>query len=140
MAGFNDDIIDTFRANDGVLGGPWEGKTVILLHHVGRRSGKEFVTPAVAAPDGDSYVICGTQAGAPTDPQWVANLEAATGPATIELGPATITVDYEVIRPGDPAWADLYAVWRAYWPAAADYEKKTDRKFPVVRLHVPPSA
>jgi deazaflavin-dependent oxidoreductase (nitroreductase family) len=137
---FNDTIIDTFRANDGVVGQPWEGKTLVLLHHTGRRSGKEYVTPLVAAPDGDAYVICGSLGGAPEDPQWVSNLEAATGPATIELGAATLTADYDVVRPGDPRWADLYGVWRDYWPDAREYEKKTDRKFPVVRLQVPPSA
>ena len=140
MASFNDSIIAKFRETDGDVGGHWEGKTLILLHHIGRSSGKEFVTPLVAAPDGDAYVICGSLGGAPDDPQWVANLETATGPATIELGAATLTVDYEVVRPGDERWEDLYAVWRDYWPDAAEYEKKTDRKFPVVRLQVPPSA
>ena len=140
MASFNDTIIDTFRANDGVVGMHWEGKTLILLHHVGRRSGKEFVTPLVAAPDADAYVVCASLAGAPEEPQWVANLEAATGPATIELGASTLEVDYQVVRPGDPRWESLYGIWRDYWPDAREYEKKTDRKFPVVRLQVPPSA
>jgi deazaflavin-dependent oxidoreductase (nitroreductase family) len=140
MASFNDQTIAAFRANQGVAGPPWEGKTLILLHHTGRRSGKEFVTPLVAAPDGEAYIICGSLGGAPEDPQWVANLEAGDGRATIELGPATITVDYEVLRPGDPRWADSYGIWREYWPDAREYEKMTDRKFPVVRLLVPPSA
>ncbi len=140
MASFNDSIIDVFRANDGVVGMHWEGKTLVLLHHIGRRSGNEFVTPLVAAPDGDAYVVCASGGGAPADPQWVANLEAAAGPATIELGAATFTVDYEVVRPGHPRWAELYGVWRDYWPDTVEYEKKTDRKFPVVRLLVPPSA
>jgi deazaflavin-dependent oxidoreductase (nitroreductase family) len=140
MASFNDDIIATFRANDGVVGRHWEGKTLVLLHHLGRRSGTEYVTPLVAAPDGDAYIVCGSLGGAPDDPQWVGNLEAADGAATIELGPATFAVDYEVIRPGDPRWADNYSIWREYWPDAREYEKKTDRKFPVVRLRVPPSA
>ena len=140
MASFNDNIIETFRANDGVVGGHWEGKTLVLLHHVGRRSGKEFVTPLVAAPDGDAYVICGSLGGAPEDPQWVANLEAAAGPATIELGAATVTADYQVVRSGDPRWEDLYGIWREYWPDAREYEKQTNRKFPVVRLQVAPSA
>ena len=140
MASFNDTIIERFRANDGLVGMHWEDKTLVLLHHVGRQSGKEFVTPLVAAPDGDAYILCASLGGAPEDPQWVANLEAATGPATIELGAARIAVDYEVVRPGDPRWEDLYGIWREYWPDALEYEKKTDRKFPVVRLQVPPSA
>jgi deazaflavin-dependent oxidoreductase (nitroreductase family) len=140
MTSFNDTIIDTFRANAGVVGMHWEGKTLILLHHVGRRSGQEFVTPLVAAPDGDAYVVCASLGGAPEHPQWVANLEAGPGQATIELGAATLSAAYEVVRPGDPRWAELYGIWRDYWPDAREYEKKTDRQFPVVRLQVPPSA
>jgi deazaflavin-dependent oxidoreductase (nitroreductase family) len=136
MASWNDTVIETFRANDGVVGGHWEGKMLILLHSVGRRSGKEYVSPLVAAPDGDGYVICGSLGGAPTDPQWVANLEAASGPVTIELGPDTLKADHTVVRPGDAEWERLYGIWREYWPDAAEYEKKTDRKFPVARLRV----
>jgi deazaflavin-dependent oxidoreductase (nitroreductase family) len=136
MASWNDTVIETFRANDGVVGGHWEGKTLILLHSVGRRSGKEYVSPLVAAPDGDGSVICGSLGGAPTDPQWVANLEAASGPVTIELGPDTLKADYTVVRPGHAEWERLYGIWRGYWPDAAEYEKKTDRKFPVARLRV----
>jgi deazaflavin-dependent oxidoreductase (nitroreductase family) len=136
MASWNDTVIETFRANDGVVGGHWEGKTLILLHGVGRRSGKEYVHPLVAAPDGDGYVICGSLGGAPTDPQWVANLEAASGPVTIELGTDTLKADHTVVRPGDAEWERLYGIWREYWPDAAEYEKKTDRKFPVARLRV----
>jgi len=114
MASWNDTVIETFRANDGVVGGHWEGKTLILLHSVGRRSGKEYVNPLVAAPDGDGYVICGSLGGAPTDPQWVANLEAASGPVTIELGTDTLKADHTVVRPGDAEWERLYGIWREY--------------------------
>jgi deazaflavin-dependent oxidoreductase (nitroreductase family) len=136
MASFNDTVIENFRTADGVLDGHWEGKTTLLLHVKGRKSGKEFVNPLVAAPDGDSYVVCGSAGGAPADPQWVANLEATDGPVTIELGADTLEAEHRVVRPGDADWDRLYAVWRAYWPDAADYETKTDRKFPVAVLTV----
>lgn len=136
MASWNDSVIETFRANGGVLGGPWEGKTVILMHSVGRRTGKEYVHPLVAAPDGDAFVVCGTQGGSPTEPRWVGNLEAASPPVTIEFGKQTVTADYTVVRPGDPEWERLYQAWRDYWPGAAEYEKKTDRRFPVARLRI----
>jgi deazaflavin-dependent oxidoreductase (nitroreductase family) len=133
MASFNDTVIDDFRANDGVLGGYWEGKTTLLLHTPGRKSGKNFVNPLVAAPDGDSYVLCGSAGGAPADPQWIANLEALDGPVTIELGKETLQAQHRVVRPGrDADWERLYGVWKEYWPLAADYETKTDRQFPVV--------
>jgi deazaflavin-dependent oxidoreductase (nitroreductase family) len=136
MASWNDTVIETFRANDGVVGGHWEGKTLILLHTRGRRSGTTYVNPLVAAPDGAGYVVCGSLGGAPTDPQWVSNLETASGPATIEVGDKTVEASYTVVRPGNPEWDRLYGIWREYWPDAAEYEKKTERKFPVVRLEV----
>jgi deazaflavin-dependent oxidoreductase (nitroreductase family) len=137
MASFNDTVIENFRANAGVLGGHWEGKETLLLHTPGRKTGKEFVNPLVAAPDGDSYIVCGSGAGAPDDPQWVANLEAVDGPVTVELGADTVQADHRVVRPGrDDDWDRLYGIWRAYWPDAADYETKTDRKFPVAVITV----
>jgi deazaflavin-dependent oxidoreductase (nitroreductase family) len=137
MASFNDTVIEDFRANDGVLGGYWEGKTVLLLHAPGRKSGKEFVNPLVAAPNDGSYIVCASAGGTPDDPQWVSNLEAVDGPVTIELGADTVQADHRVIRPGrDDDWDRLYGVWRAYWPEAAEYEKKTDRKFPVAVITV----
>ena len=54
MPSMNDQIIETFRTNAGVVGGHFEGKRLVLLHYVGRRSGQERVTPAVAASDGDA--------------------------------------------------------------------------------------
>ncbi|MFC4942835.1 nitroreductase/quinone reductase family protein [Pseudonocardia sp. GCM10023141] len=137
MASFNDSVIEDFRAKDGVLGGHWEGKKTLLLHVPGRKSGRDLVNPLVAAPDGDSYIVCGSAGGAPAEPQWLANLEATSGPVTIELGADTVPADFRVVRPGrDDDWDRLYGVWRAYWPDAADYETKTDRKFPVVVITV----
>jgi deazaflavin-dependent oxidoreductase (nitroreductase family) len=137
MASFNDTVIENFRANAGVLGGHWEGKTTLLLHTLGRKSGKEYVNPLVAAPYGESYIVCGSGGGIPDDPQWVANLEARQGPVTIELGPDTVQAEHRVVRPGrDDDWQQLYGVWREYWPDAAEYEKNTDRKFPVAVITV----
>jgi deazaflavin-dependent oxidoreductase (nitroreductase family) len=134
MASWNDTVIEEFRANAGVVGGHFAGKKLVLLHTIGRRSGKEYVNPLVAAPDGDAYVVCGSLGGGPTDPDWVANLEAADGPVAIEVGAGTVTADSTVVRPGAPDWPRLYGIWREYWPDAAEYETKTDRKFPVAVL------
>jgi deazaflavin-dependent oxidoreductase (nitroreductase family) len=134
MTSMNDEIIETFRANGGVVGGPFEGKRLILVHHVGRRSGTERVTPLVGASDGDSYLVCGSMGGAPADPAWVANIEDGSGETTIEVGDRTLRAKTTVVRPGDPAWKRLYGVWRTYWPDAAQYETRTDRKFPIIQL------
>ena len=65
MADMNTMIIEAFRANDGVLGadvagGHFDGKRVVLMHHVGRVSGTERVTPLVASTAG---ILCGRVAG-----------------------------------------------------------------------------
>ncbi|WP_129789986.1 nitroreductase/quinone reductase family protein [Promicromonospora panici] len=135
----NSEIIEAYRARSGVLGddvmgGHFTGKRLVLLHHVGRVSGKEYVTPLVAAADGDAYVICGSLGGAPKDPAWVANVEDGPGEATIELGAKTLRVTTTVVRPTSSEWERLYGIWAEYWPDAKEYETHTDRKFPVIRL------
>jgi deazaflavin-dependent oxidoreductase (nitroreductase family) len=139
MTDMNTQIIEAFRANAGVLGddvagGHFTGKRLLLLHHVGRVSGTERVTPLVAANDGDAYLVVGSMGGAPKDPDWVANIEDGAGETTIEVGDQTLRATTTVVRPGSSEWERLYGIWAAYWPDAKEYEKNTDRKFPVVRL------
>ncbi|MFD2024928.1 nitroreductase/quinone reductase family protein [Promicromonospora aerolata] len=139
MADMNTGVIEAFRANAGVLGddvagGHFTGKRLVLLHHVGRVSGTEYVTPLVAATDGDAYVITGSLGGAPKDPAWVANVEDGPGETTIEIGDRAIRVKTTVVRPTSPEWERLYGIWAEYWPDAKEYETHTDRKFPVIRL------
>jgi deazaflavin-dependent oxidoreductase (nitroreductase family) len=139
MADMNTGIIEAFRANAGVLGddvmdGYFTGKRLVLLHHVGRVSGKDYVTPLVAATDGDAYVLCGSMGGAPKDPAWVANVEEGPGETTIEVGDTTVRVTTTVERPTSSEWERLYGIWAEYWPAAKEYETHTDRQFPVIRL------
>jgi deazaflavin-dependent oxidoreductase (nitroreductase family) len=139
MTDMNTQIIEAFRANAGVLGddvagGHFTGKRLLLLHHVGRVSGTERVTPLVAANDGDAYLVVGSMGGAPKDPDWVANIEDGSGETTIEVGDQTLRATTTVVRPGSSEWERLYGIWAAYWPDAKEYEKNTDRKFPVVRL------
>ncbi len=50
MHDWNAKVIEEFRANDGKVGGPFEGAPMILVHHYGRTSGTERVTPMVYRP------------------------------------------------------------------------------------------
>ena len=88
---FNAQIIEEFRANQGVVGGPFEGATLLLLHHVGAKSGKDRVNPLVYNRDGDRYVVFASKAGAPTNPDWYHNIKADPN-ITIEVGTDTIDV------------------------------------------------
>src|SRR5258705_12335190 len=122
MTSWNDQIIDDFRTNAGVVGGHFEGKRLVLVHHVGRRSGRERVTPLVGASDGDSYLVCGSLGGVEEDPLWVANIEAGSGETTIEVGDRTLRARTTVVRPSSPEWERLSGLWKAYWRGARKHD------------------
>ena len=91
-SGWNDKTIDEFRSNAGKVGGYFEGAPMILIHHIGARSGTERVNPLVYLPDGDAMVIAATKGGAPTNPDWYHNLKAHPR-ITVEVGTATFRVE-----------------------------------------------
>ena len=131
MSDWNDKIIAEFRANGGKVGGPFEGATLLLLHHVGARSGTERVAPLAYLPDGDRMLIIASKAGAPTNPDWYHNLKANPR-VDVELGSGTVTVDAHELAPAerDEKWVEITT--RA--PGFADYQKKTQRVIPVFAL------
>jgi deazaflavin-dependent oxidoreductase (nitroreductase family) len=135
VADWNKGVIEEFRANEGKVGGSFDGATVLLLHTIGRRTRKDHVTPVVYLPDGDRWVVVGSKGGAPADPDWVRNLEA-NGEATIEVGIETIPVRATQILRGGPEWDDLYARQIARREGFADYLVKTEgiRTIPVIVL------
>jgi deazaflavin-dependent oxidoreductase (nitroreductase family) len=131
---FNQQVIAEFRANEGQVGGPFEGAPMVLVHHAGRKSGKEFTSPLVYLPgDNGSVYIFGSKGGAPEDPEWYRNLTAA-GQATIEVGTDTYPVTVTELT-GDER-DRVYAEQVSHNPGFGDYEKKTAgiRTIPVLRL------
>jgi deazaflavin-dependent oxidoreductase (nitroreductase family) len=136
VSDLNNGVITEFRANRGVvteaMGGHFKDTTVALVHHVGRRTGKEYVQPLLCMSDAGEYVLVGSNGGHGKEPVWVGNLEAMPQ-TTIELGERTIKVEPTVLREG--AERDrLYAEFTKFWPELREYEKRTDRAFPVVVL------
>jgi len=133
---WNQGIITEFRANEGRVGGPFEGAPMILVHHVGRTSGKQYTTPLVYLPGeggDDSIYIFATKGGAPTNPDWYGNLIAA-GEATVEVGTSTFVVTItEVV--GDER-DRIFAEQVKRMPGFGDYAKQTEgiRTIPVLRL------
>src|SRR5215472_12582141 len=88
---FNQRIIEEFRTHKGVVGGPFKGATVLLLHSIGAKSGKERVNPvAYQAVDG-SFAVFASKGGAPTNPDWYHNLLAHPR-TSVEVGTDTIDV------------------------------------------------
>ena len=132
----NDDVIAEFRENAGsvtkAMGGALAGLELVLLHHVGRTSGRAYITPVSYMAYGNVYLALGSFAGAATEPQWVANVEHA-GELTIELANRTRTVTPTVLRDG-PERDRLYQITREHWPFVLFYEQQTSRPFPVIVL------
>ena len=91
MSGWNANIIEEFRRNEGKVGGGFEGATLLLLHTTGRKTGRERVNPLAYLPDDGRWVVIGSKGGALTDPDWVRNLEANPD-LVIEVGTETIPV------------------------------------------------
>jgi deazaflavin-dependent oxidoreductase (nitroreductase family) len=131
MSDFNRKIIDEFRANEGKVGGPFEGAPVLLLTSTGAKSGEQRTTPVVYQPDGERMVIFASKAGAPENPAWYHNLRA-NPTATVEVGPDTVEVE-AVITDGDERQR-LFDKQKQLMPQFADYEQKTTRQIPVVAL------
>ena len=128
----NQPVIDEFRANEGRVGGYFEGASMLLLHSTGARTGRTWVRPLVPLPDGDRYVIFATKGGAPTNPDWYYNL-LANPDAQIEVGTETIPVRATEIQ-DDEERETLYARQVERRPGFAEYPKKSGRRIPILAL------
>ena len=73
MSDWNQNIIEEFRANDGKVGGIFEGAPLLLVHHVGAKSGTERVTPLMYQSVNGGYAIFASKGGADDNPDWFYN-------------------------------------------------------------------
>lgn len=133
MADWNEQIVAEFRENDGTVETMGFGRTLVLVHHVGAKSGTERVTPLRAIPVGDhTWLVAASKGGAPDNPDWYYNL-LANPDASIETPDAgTIEVRAEALQ-GDAR----DAAWKRFTEASdafAGYEQKTTRTIPVIAL------
>ncbi|MEV5329454.1 nitroreductase family deazaflavin-dependent oxidoreductase [Nonomuraea sp. N2-4H] len=131
MNDFNAEIIEEFRANEGRVGGMFEGQPLCLLTTKGAKSGKDVTTPVMYLKDGDDYIVIASNAGADNHPAWYHNLRA-TPEATLEVGTEKFTAKASFAE-GDKR-DQLYARMVEISPGFAEYEKKTTRLIPVVAL------
>ena len=132
MSDWNQKIIDEFRANDGRVGGRFEGRTLLLLHHRGARSGTERVNPLAYQDLGDGrWAVFGSKGGAPSNPDWYYNL-IANPDASVEIGTERISVRARVAQGEERE--RIWSKQKESVPGFADYEKKTTRPIPVVVL------
>ncbi len=128
---FNESITDEFRANDGKVGGQFEGANLLLLTTTGAKSGRPRVSPLAYFRIDDKLVIIGSFAGADVNPAWVHNLRANPS-AQIEIGnDSSDVIARELPRAERDA---LFTKIAAVAPGFADYQDKTTRVIPVFEL------
>src|SRR5262249_54525041 len=134
MASRNEQIIDEFHANQGRVGGRFEGRTLLLLHHRGAKTGADRVNPvAYQRVSDDAVAIFATKGGAPTNPSWYYNVLAHPD-VSVEIGTERFAARAHVAE-----GRERERIWERQtreWPAFADYEEETrgTRESPVVVL------
>lgn len=133
---FNTRVIREFRENDGRVGEPFTGLPMILVHHIGAKSGAERIAPLRWFGDGDRWVVVASAAGAPRHPAWFHNL-MANPDVTAEIADGEGGVETVAVHASELGDADRDRVWT--WikennGGFADYERATDRRIPLVAL------
>jgi deazaflavin-dependent oxidoreductase (nitroreductase family) len=105
------------------------GLPVIIVTHTGNKTGAIRKTPLMRVKDGDSYVLIGSQGGAPKNPAWVHNLRVNPD---VEIRAETVVQKMRVREVEDEA--ERSRLWKlavAAYPPYADYQKRTSRRIPV---------
>jgi F420H(2)-dependent quinone reductase len=121
-----------YRVTRGWFGHHFPGAPpMLLLDHVGAKSGKRRTAPLGYLSDGDSYVVIASKGGHPRHPGWFHNL-VANPDTTIQVGPRRIPVHARVATPSER---------ERLWPMAVDayggyagYQRRTPREIPLVIL------
>ena len=124
---YNQDVISEFRANHGAVSQP--PFPILLLTTTGARTGRSATVPlGFAVDDSGRVFVVASKAGSPRHPAWFHNLRANPS-VTVELGDRTYPAR-AVVTEGDER-DRLYAMIS---DGAGEYEKNTDRVFPIVVL------
>jgi len=136
MSSFNDTVIAEFRANGGRVDSAGFGRSLVLLHTRGAKSGLERVNPAMSLRDGDAWLVVASAAGARRDPAWAVNLRAHPE-VDIEVpgedGVQVVPVTAEELD--GAAYDAAFARFVQRSSAFAHYqERAAGRRLPVVRL------
>lgn len=128
---FQKQVIEEFRANEGKVGGMFEGSTLALLTTIGARTGKRRTSPLAYLDIDGTAVVVASAMGAPKHPAWYYNV-LANPSVTVETGTET----YEAIA-GVPAGHDrdeIFAKVVAQDHGFGEYQQRTSRAIPVVTL------
>jgi deazaflavin-dependent oxidoreductase (nitroreductase family) len=132
MGDWNTRIIEEFRANEGKVGGQFEDASLILIHHIGAKSGTERVNPVGCFPRLDGrFVIIASNGGAPKNPDWYYNLRAHQE-INVEFGTEIFAVTVRELEGAEreQVWADAVSAV----PNLGGFQSQTTRTIPVLLL------
>lgn len=128
----NAQVIAVFRERGGDVPAPYaDPPPMVLLHVIGRRTGREYVVPMRAMVAGPSLYVFASAHGSATHPDWYRNLVASPD-IVIEQGTETRPV--HAVEVAGPERAEIFARQVARFPVFAHYEADTGRTIPVIRL------
>lgn len=124
---------ELYRRTGGRVGGRIPGieAPILLLDHVGARSGVRRTSPLLYVGDGTDLVIVASKGGFPKHPAWFHNLRANPD-TTVQVGAEVLPVRARIALPEERARLWPRAV--ASYPSYADYQRKADREIPMVIL------
>jgi deazaflavin-dependent oxidoreductase (nitroreductase family) len=129
---FGPEHVRRYRETGGAVGHIWkEGSTILLLTTTGRRTGNPTTAPLIYAKDRDRLVIVASQGGAPKHPGWYRNL-VKTPEVEVQL-----LDDVFRSRASTAEGEERERLWglvNEVWPHYAEYQRRTDRRIPVVVL------
>ena len=129
---FTQGHVAIFRATGGKIGSHVPGGgPMLLLNHVGAKSGKRRTTPLQYFPDGEDIVLIASKGGARKNPGWYHNLKA-NPVTTVELKGEQRRVQVHEASPPERAelWPKIVEMYDDY----AVYQTRTDREIPVLVL------
>jgi len=121
-----------YKATNGAIGHRFPGAPpMLLLEHVGAKSGTKRTTPLVYVADGDDVILVASKGGYPKSPAWFHNLKAHPE-TTVQIGSERRPVRARVATQAERErlWPLAVKTYSGY----ADYQKRTERKIPLVIL------
>jgi deazaflavin-dependent oxidoreductase (nitroreductase family) len=129
--GFVEAHTAAYRLTGGRIGGTFRGVQTLLLDHVGRRSGKRRTNPLLYIRDGDDLVIVASRGGSHKHPAWWLNLRDSPR-TTVQVGGERREVVAREASEQERArlWPRLVEAWPDY----EAYQRRTERRIPVIIL------
>ena len=128
---FVDLNVRLYRSTGGRLGNKVKGAPVLLLNHVGRKTGKARTTPVLYLKDGADLVIVGSRGGSDAMPAWFFNLKSGRE-TTVQVGSERRAVIAR--EASDEERERLWPRLVEMYPEFAVYQTRTERKIPVLIL------